>query len=128
MRGLLFVAQSQLDAWLEEGVADVDAAGLHLRGAPAIDLTPACRVLELLEGADAAGLVGKVATEARLREMGGEPWGDSLLLGEVVYTVEPGFLASVDLQKGMAVAGAGVAHPGAGASPGAGSAGDRRFP
>ena len=127
MRGLLFVAQSQLDAWLEEGVADVDATGLHLRGAPAIDLTPACRVVELLEGEDQAGLLGKVATEARLREAGGEPYGDSLLLGDVVYTVEPGFVASLELQAGMPAAGNGVGRSGADASR-AGPAGDRRFP
>jgi hypothetical protein len=101
MNGLLFVAQPTLDGWLEAGQADVTAEGLRLGDDAPLTLEPALRVLEVLEGADAAGLVGKVRTEASLRALGGEPYGDSLLVGDVVYTVEQGFVATVPLGEGM---------------------------
>ena len=113
MPGLLFVSQPTLDGWLEAGQADVTAEGLHLDGTDPLALEPALRVIGVVEGADEAGLVGKVRSEAAVRSLGGEPWGDSLLVGEVVYTVEPGFLASVPLPKGMALAPSAVAQAGA---------------
>jgi len=122
MPGLLFVSQPTLDGWLEAGHADVTAEGLHLDGAPPLALEPALRVVALVEGRDDAGLVGKVRTEAAIRAAGGEPYGDSLLLGDVVYTVEPGFLASVPLEGGMALAPRAVAQAGAEATGPRGSA------
>lgn len=115
MQGLLFVSQPALDGWVEAGRADVTAEGLQIGGAGArLSLTPALRVVEVLEGSDEIGLVGQVQTEAAVRALGGEPWGDSLLLGEVVYTVEPGFVVNVPLPGGMAPEAAGVARRDAG--------------
>ncbi|WP_373048258.1 hypothetical protein [Vulgatibacter sp.] len=108
MQGLLFVPQPVLDAWLEAGQADVTAEGLHLGEGRPLALAPAVRLLEMLEGADDAGLLGKVKSEASLRVLGGEPCGDSLLLGEVVYAVEPGFLVALPLPDGMGTAAAEV--------------------
>jgi hypothetical protein len=44
-------------------------------------------------GDDALGLVARVKTLAQVREIGGEPMADSVVVGEVAYEVEPGFLA-----------------------------------
>lgn len=96
MSGRLFVPQPQLDRWLEEGQVDVTAEGLHLPDRPRpLSLEPAFRFLSLLEGEDGASLLSRVKTEAQLRAMGAEPCGDSVLIGEVAYEVEPGFLAVV---------------------------------
>ena len=105
MSGLLFVPQSQLDAWLEAGRVDVTAEGLHLQESASqpLALEPSFRFLSLLEGEDAAGLLGKVKSEAALRELGAEPCGDSVLLGEVVYEVAPGFLVRVPAPEGSGI-------------------------
>jgi hypothetical protein len=44
-------------------------------------------------GDDAAGLVARVKTLVQVRELGGEAMADSVVMGEVAYEVEPGFLA-----------------------------------
>jgi hypothetical protein len=119
MTGLLFVPQSQLDAWLEAGSVDVTAEGLHLQEAatvaPPLPLEPSFRFLSLLEGEDAVGLLGKVKSEAQLRDMGAEACGDSVLLGDVVYEVAPGFLVEV-----AAPGGPGIGTSRSAVSPGAG--------
>lgn len=96
MSGRLFVPQTQLDAWLEEGRVDVTAEGLEIpTEGRTLPLEPAFRFLSLLEGEDGADLLSKVKTEGELRRLGAEPCGDSVLLGEVAYEVVPGFMATL---------------------------------
>lgn len=96
MSGRLFVPQTQLDAWLEEGRVDVTAEGLEVPAeGHTLPLEPAFRFLSLLEGEDDADLLSKVKTEGELRRLGAEPCGDSVLLGEVAYEVVPGFMATL---------------------------------
>jgi len=94
MSGLLFVPQPLLDDWLQDGKVDVTSAGLRpLPEGELLAIQAAYRFVEVLDGEDQAGLLSKVKTEEQLRELGAEPYGDSVLLGEVVYQVTPGFLA-----------------------------------
>ncbi len=98
MGGLLFVTQSMLDRWAEQGRIDfvgnvmtlLTGAGKGRRYA----LEPAARFLSVVGAeADPHGLLEKVKSLAHLRQLGAEPVDDSCLLGEVAYETEPGFLA-----------------------------------
>jgi hypothetical protein len=98
MGGLLFVAQSMLDRWAEQGRIEfvgnvmtlLAGAGKGRRYA----LEPAARFLAVVGAeTDPHGLVEKVKTIAQLRQIGADPVDDSCILGDVAYEVEPGFLA-----------------------------------
>jgi hypothetical protein len=43
---------------------------------------------------DPHGLVAKVKTDAQLRGLGAERMGDSVLIDDIGYEVQPGFLAT----------------------------------
>jgi hypothetical protein len=96
--GLLFVSQALLDAWADQGRIDLDGRSIALLGGHGqgrrYGLEPAVRILRVAGGGDdAAGLVARVKTLAQIRELGGEAMADSVVMGEVAYEVEPGFLA-----------------------------------
>ena len=60
-------------------------------------LAPAIRFLKLVGAeVDPHRLLGKVKTEEQLRSLGAELLGASVLLGEVGYEVQPGFLADAN--------------------------------
>jgi hypothetical protein len=96
--GLLFVTQPMLDSWAEQG--RIELAGdvmTLLRGEGSgrtYALEPAVRFLRVVgaEG-DPNALVSKVKPVAQLRGLGAEQVADSVVLGDVAYDVEPGFLA-----------------------------------
>jgi hypothetical protein len=98
MAVVLFVSQAVLEAWSEQGrIAFAGQAMTVREGAGAgrcYALEPAVRFLKVV-GADRDphGLVAKVKTDAQLRALGAERLGDSVLLGEVGYEVQPGYLA-----------------------------------
>jgi hypothetical protein len=100
MAGLLFVSQTILDTWAGQGkiefsgnVMTVLAGDGQGRG---YRLEPAVRFLKVVGAeTDPHKLLAKVKGEAQLRELGAEVLGDSVILGEVGYEVEPGFLAEV---------------------------------
>lgn len=102
----LFIAHEALDVWVAEGRAEVDAAGLLDREtSQRFALTEALRFVEEVGGApDAAGLVGKVKSLAQVAELGGEHMADSVILGENAYRVQPGFMGTLQVQEGVAVA------------------------
>ncbi|HEY0840820.1 MAG TPA: hypothetical protein VGD74_11585 [Vulgatibacter sp.] len=120
MSGVLFVPQALMDEWLQDGLADLTMEGLKV---PAVDailpVEAAYRFTGLLDGGDDAGLLEKVKSEQQLRDLGAEPYGDSVLLGEVAYQVEPGFVARTpaagarEWRKG----GGALLHSGAGGTP-----------
>ncbi len=107
--GLLFVSQAMLDAWTEQGKIDFvgnvmtllqgEGRGRHYA------LDPAVRFLKVLGSeADPNGLLTKVKPVSQLREMGAEQVEGSVILGEVAYEVEPGFLAEVSALQAAAAA------------------------
>jgi hypothetical protein len=108
MSGLLFVSQAMLDSWAEQGkidfVGDVmtllagDGAGRSYA------LEPGVRFLKVLGGEDPHALLHKVKSLAQLRELGADPAGDSCILGDVAYEVEPGFLAEAAALQAAATA------------------------
>ena len=55
-------------------------------------LRTAVRFLSVIEGADAHGLIGRVKTDEQLAEMGGEHYGASVIIGDVGYECEEGFI------------------------------------
>ena len=98
MAGLLFVSQAMLSAWAEQRKIGFQGDVLLLLAGAGqgrrYALEPATRFLKLV-GADQDPhhLVGKVKTEEQLRSLGAELLGASVLLGDVGYEVQPGFLA-----------------------------------
>ncbi len=98
MSGLLFVSQAILDVWAAQGKIDFsgnvmavlsgDGQGRTYR------LEPAVRFLKVVGGdADPHQLLHKVKGEVQLRDMGAEVMAGTVLLGDVGYEVEQGFLA-----------------------------------
>jgi pyruvate/2-oxoglutarate dehydrogenase complex dihydrolipoamide acyltransferase (E2) component len=109
MAGLLFVSQAMLDSWAGQGKIDLVGDVMHvLAGAGkgrSYALDPAVRFLEVL-GADADPnqLLRKVKTTAQLKALGAEAVDDSVVLGDVAYEVEPGFLAEASALEAAATA------------------------
>jgi hypothetical protein len=96
--GRLFVSQALLDAWADQGRIDVDGTSLALASDGVRQrryaLEPAVRFLRVAGGGeDAHGLVARVKSLVQVRELGGEAMADSVVVGDVAYEVEPGFLA-----------------------------------
>ncbi len=92
----LFIAQSTLEAWLDTGNVDVQETVVSLRHlSKAYDLIPAVRFLSCVPETAAPDLIGKVLTEKRISELGGELLGQSVLFGEAAFEVEPGFVGTL---------------------------------
>jgi hypothetical protein len=96
--GLLFVSQSLLDSWVDQGRIDLSGDAMALRGGERegrrYALEPAVRILRVAGGGpDPHQLVARVKTLDQLRELGAEVMADSVVLGEAAYEAEPGFLA-----------------------------------
>jgi hypothetical protein len=117
MGGLLFVSQAMLDTWAEQGKIELVGNVMILLAGDgkgrSYALEPAVRFLKLI-GADADphGLVHKVKSVEQLRALGAEPVGDSCILGDTGYEVQPGFLV-----EGAALQAAATARPTLGPPP-----------
>ena len=109
MAGLLFVAQAMLDSWAEQGKIDFVGNVMTLLGGEgkgrSYALDPAVRFLSVL-GADEDPhqLLKKVKSLAQLKEIGAEAVDASVILGDVAYEVEPGFLAEMSAIQAAAKA------------------------
>ncbi len=98
MSGLLFVSQAMLDSWAEQGKIDFVGNVMTLLAGDgkgrSYALDPAVRFMKVLgEEKDPNGLLHKVKSCAQLKELGAEPAGDSCIMGDAAYEVQPGFLA-----------------------------------
>jgi hypothetical protein len=116
MSGLLFVSQAMLDCWAEQGRIDFVGNVMTLLAGEGTSrsyaLEPAVRFLKVLgDEKDPHALLHKVKSVAHLREMGGEPAGDSCILGDVGYEVQPGFLAEASALQAAAASPAAVSPP-----------------
>ena len=89
----LFISADQMDRWSAENKVSLDDDVMLL---PALNrsfkLRTAVRFLSVIEGADAHGLIGRVKTDEQLAEMGGEHYGASVIMGDVGYECEEGFI------------------------------------
>lgn len=103
----MFIAQATLEAWVDSGLARLDGDAVHLeRPGRAYRLEDAVRFRSTVspppEDAEAEldrqaleRLLGRVLTEARLAELGGERLGDSVLFGAHAFEVEPGYVGTL---------------------------------
>ncbi|MGE5047745.1 MAG: hypothetical protein ACM3PC_04195 [Deltaproteobacteria bacterium] len=93
----LFVPQSVLDRWSEQGRIQVEGNVLIILGEQkSFALTTAVRFMKMAAGDDRAGLLAKVKTTDALKQMGAEHYMDSVILGESAYQVQQGFLADAN--------------------------------
>ena len=121
MADYLFVPQSVLDKWSEQGRIAVDGNVLTILGENKnFALTSAVRFMKMEAGDDTAGLLQKVKTTDALKQMGAEHYMESVILGENAYQVQQGFLADANALRRAAAASqppAPKAAPAAGAKP-----------
>ena len=89
----LFVSQDQMDRWTSEGKVRLDddlmllpALGRSFRLRSAVYFT------QVVDGQDAERLIGRVKTEEQLGEMRAEHYGASVIVGEIGYECEEGFV------------------------------------
>ena len=105
MADYLFVPQSVLDRWSEQGRIEVEGNVLTILGEhKSFALTPAVRFLKMEAGDDNAGLLAKVKTTDALKQMGAEHYMESVILGESAYQVQQGFLADANALRRAAAA------------------------
>jgi hypothetical protein len=109
MAGLLFVSQAMLDSWAGQGKIDFVGNVMTLLAGEgkgrSYALEPAVRFLKVLgDDKDPHALLHKVKSVAQLKEIGADPAGDSCILGDVGYEVEPGFLAEAAALQAAATA------------------------
>src|SRR5512140_1150604 len=109
MSGLLFVSQTMLDSWTEQGKIDFVGNVMTLLSGEgkgrSYALEPAVKFVKV-EGdeADPHQLLRKVKSDAQLREMGADHVDASVLYKDLAYQVEPGFLAEVSALQAAAAA------------------------
>jgi hypothetical protein len=105
-----------LDSWAEQGKIDFVGNVMTLlvgegKGR-SYALDPAVRFLSLLGAeTDPHQLLRKVKSLAQLKELGGEAVDASVILGDVAYEVEQGFLAEVSALQAAASARAEAPRP-----------------
>jgi hypothetical protein len=105
MADYLFVPQTVLDKWSEQGKVSVDGHVLTLLAeGKSFALTSAVRFLKMEAGEDAARLLSKVKTTDALKNMGAEHYMDSVILGDAAYQVQQGFLADASVLRAAAAA------------------------
>jgi hypothetical protein len=105
MADYLFVPQSVLDRWSEQGKVQVDGHVLTILGeGKAFALTSAVRFMKMEAGDDIASLLQKVKTTDALKQMGAEHYMESVILGDSAYQVQQGFLADANALRRAAAA------------------------
>ena len=89
----MFIAQLTLEQWLDTGNVDVADNVVHLKNlGRSYSLEPAVRFLAVVPDGAAPGLIGKVLTDQRVLDLGGESMSGSVLFGEAAFEVEAGFV------------------------------------
>lgn len=92
----MFIAQSTLESWMDSGQAALEGEVVHLeRVQRAYRLDAAVRFLSAISAPDDARLIGKVLSERRVVELGGEMMGDSVLFGDAAFQVESGYIGTL---------------------------------
>jgi hypothetical protein len=96
----MFIAQSTLEAWMDSGNVEMHEQMVMLKKARrSYHLEPAVRFLSVVPHDAAPKLIGKVLTERRIGELGGELLGDSVLLGELAFQVQPGYIGTLNADQ-----------------------------
>jgi hypothetical protein len=90
----VFISQSAIDAWVSSDQAEIAGNLLSFRSrAGVLDLVPGSLFKRISAGqTDPHMLVGKVLDEEAILALGGETYMSSVLIGEIAYDIEPGFV------------------------------------
>lgn len=93
----VFITNAMLLQWSDAGKVRLDDTTLTLlQENRTVKLQPAVRFLKLIDGGeDPNKLIGKVKTPEQLLEMKAEHYMDSVILGDIGYTVVEGFLGDL---------------------------------
>lgn len=90
----LYISQDRLDAWSAEQRVQVEGDVMTLADdGRAFKIHPAVYFVQVTgSDEDPNDLLGKVKAEKDLAEMGADQYMNSVILGEVAYDVQPGFV------------------------------------
>lgn len=92
----MFIAQSTLEGWVSSGLAEVgDHVVMLWRSGRAYRLDAAVRFVQTLSAPEGVDLVGKVLSERRVRDLGGEVLEESVLFGESAFEIQRGFIGTL---------------------------------
>lgn len=97
----VFLTNDMLQQWSDQGKVRLDDTVLTLIAENrTVSLTPAVRFTSLIDGTDEVNkLLGKVKTKAQIDELGAEHYLDSVIYGDVGYTVVEGYLGDLSPAK-----------------------------
>lgn len=104
---LRFIPQATLDAWMDQGKADVQSDRLvDLATRQEFPMHEGIHFVKVESGTDTPGWCGKVIRNEDVRAGGAEHYMTSVILGETVYFVEPGWIAEEGAAAAAAATGA----------------------
>ncbi len=97
----VFLSNAMLTQWSDEGKVRLEDTTLFLlQEKRTVTLKAAVRFTKVIDDAkDPNALLGKVKTTEQLTEIGAEHYLDSVILGDVGYTVVEGFLGDLSPPK-----------------------------
>jgi hypothetical protein len=97
----LFIAQQTLDAWVDQDKVELDENVMIIKAdGRSFSMVEAVRFIKVEGGEeDQPGLLGRVKTNAQLKEMGAERYRDSVLYQDLAYKVQEGFIGEVFLKE-----------------------------
>lgn len=101
---LRFIPQAVLDGWMDQSKVDVqpDHRLLELATRREYPMREAVHFVKVESGTDTQGWANKVKSLEEVRAAGGEHYMASVILGETVYVVDPGWLAEEAEEAGAA--------------------------
>ncbi len=101
----LFISQETLTAWVEQDKVSLENNRITIKAdGRKLDLVEAVRFVKVESGEDQQKLIGKVKTAEQLRQMGVERCGESVIVGDVVYAIQEGFMGEVKIETPPPVA------------------------
>jgi hypothetical protein len=94
---VVFLSNAMLTQWSDQGKVRLEDTTLTLlQENRTVKLKPAVRFTKTIDDSpDPNQLLGKVKSKEQLQEMGAEHYLDSVILGDVGYTVIEGFLGDL---------------------------------
>jgi hypothetical protein len=100
---LRFLPQTTLDGWLDAGTVDLRSGMLvEMADNAEFPVREAVHFVKLESGEDEAALMGKVKALDSLKAVGAEHCMTSVIVGETVYEVVPGWVAEEPVTAGAA--------------------------
>lgn len=89
----LWISQQKLDDWIEQERVTLQDDLITLEDGRRFHLLPAVNFKQVVgDEADPHAVLGTVKTKSQLVGLSADHYGDSVLIGEVAYQVEEGFV------------------------------------